>query len=99
MQEYSEPSTLLKDFGKKVIFKTPFLRSLMSLILSNFVKPSFVERKFLSKNQSLITYSNCSQTFGERENFCEKDTGKFLAKMSLRVSNINSYEFKIRRSY
>jgi len=44
------------------------------------------------KKNGIGIYCDCFQTFVERENFFEKDAGKLLAKMLLRVSNVcNSY--------
>jgi len=44
------------------------------------------------KNPVSVIYCNCFQAFVERENFFGKDTGKFLDKILLGVSNVcNAY--------
>jgi hypothetical protein len=49
------------------------------------------------KNKVEAIYCDCFQTFVERENFFGKDTGKFLAKILLGVSNVcNVYTKKMK---
>jgi hypothetical protein len=89
-RENCEAGILLRSFWRKAIFRTPFallpfLRYLMSSILSLFTGLSFVEKflykKPLLKNPVAVIYCDCFQTFVVRENFFEKDTDKFLGKI------------------
>jgi len=68
MRERNESSEMMEGFWNGLVFRALFtlmlfLRSLMPSILSLITRPSFVERKSLFKKQSMVAYSNCSQTF------------------------------------
>jgi len=76
--ENSQAGVLLENFWCKAIFRTQFalllfLRGLMSSISSFCYRTKFRCKKSLFKNQVLVTYSNCSQTFLKRTFCCEGD--------------------------
>ena len=69
--ESCEAGVLLESFWYGVIFRTQFalllfLCDLMSSILSFYYRTKFRCKKSLFKEQALVTYSNCSQTFLKR---------------------------------
>jgi hypothetical protein len=69
-----EVGVLLGNFWCKAIFRTQFalllfLRGLKSSILSFVTGLSFFVKRPLVKNQVLVTYPNCSQTFLKRAFF------------------------------
>jgi hypothetical protein len=54
-------------------------------------------KEILVEKFSWVIDCGCFQTFVERENFFGKDTGKFLAKILLGVSNVcNGYTKKMK---
>lgn len=72
--EMYEVGVLLGNFWCKAIFRTQFalllfLRGLKSSILSFVTGLSFFVKRPLVKNQVLVTYPNCSQTFLKRAFF------------------------------
>jgi len=74
--EHSEVGILLEHFWCKAILGIQFalllfLRGLMFSILSFCYRTKLRCKKSLFKNQVLVIYSNCSQTFLKRTFCCE----------------------------
>jgi hypothetical protein len=57
-----------------------------------FVGEPFGVRRCLLKNPVAVIHCDCFQTFVERENFFEKDTDRFLAKILFGVSYNTIYD-------